>query len=313
MSTLRASRRRFVCQVLLVVCFIVTRLLSSSPPSHKPSKSDRDINAIGHRNIALLGANWYSIKKEQEIGAQASARFEQSVPLLKDEETEAYLDHLTQTIALNSDAKLPITVRVIDSEDVYALTLPGGYQYITLGLLLRLQSEGEVASALARGIAHTALRSELSESNRAIMMKVMSVPMIFTGEGAPVRNMSDGELATPITLLSFKRAGELAADYFGVQYVYKAGHDPECFIHFVQVIWPAPASQTRSDVFSQFPEPRVRVDALEKEMHDILPSRDRSVKTTRGFEQFRKHLLTLHPIQPQPAPRPSLLGAGPKS
>ena len=131
-------------------------------------------------------------------------------------------------------------------------------------------------------------------------------------EGAPVRNMSDGELATPVTLLRFKRAVELAADYFGVQYVYKAGYDPEGFIHFVQVIWPA-ASQARSDALSQFPEPDLRVDLLEKEMHDILPSRDGSVKTTPGFEQFREHLLSLHPIESQPAPRPTLLGAGPKS
>jgi predicted Zn-dependent protease len=132
--------------------------------------------------------NWFSLDKEKEIGTQVSAAFEKSTTLLPDPITQKYLDRLAQTITRNSDSKLPITVRVIDSEDSYALTLLGGYQYITRGLLLQLQNEGELAAAIARGIAHTALRSATGEATRTSLMKMMTIPVIFMGQDGVAAN-----------------------------------------------------------------------------------------------------------------------------
>jgi predicted Zn-dependent protease len=215
--------------LLVILFFSLGPLSLASSSVRKHSKSDRDINAIGHREITDPRFNWYSLEKETELGGRLSANFEQSTRMLSDPQTSTYLDRLAQKIAKNSDAQLPITVRVIDSEKVYALTLAGGYQYVTRGLLLRINSEGELASVLARGIAHTALRSYTKETTMGSMMNIASVPLIFEGNETFI-NMSAPDLPVPMTLLKMRRDEELNADYFGIQYLYKTGYDPESFI-----------------------------------------------------------------------------------
>lgn len=239
------------------------------------------------------------------MGAQASAAFEKSTPLLSDSLTDSYLDRLGQVIARNSDAQFPITIRVIDSEDSYALTFAGGYQYITRGLLLQLQNEGELAAAIARGVAHTALRSPTGLATRAAQMKTAGLPVI--GVDPPVQS-TDPDLANTLGLLSFKRKDEFAADYFGIQYLYKSGYAPECFISFIQKAWP-PSARTVAPAFSSFPSLTKRLDALQEEIHDILPKQDGAVIKTEDFEAFRKHLLQLAPPKRTPK-QPVLIRSG---
>lgn len=288
--------------------------LGSSVASRKRSKSDHDIAAIGHRKIACSDAcigNWYSIEQEKKISEQLSASLEQSTILLHDPITAAYVEGLAETIAQNSDAQMPITVRVTDSAKVYALTLPGGYQYISRGLLLQLHSEGELASVLARGIAHTALRSGTREATMASLTRSMAIPVIFVGQDAPVNDPSGPELAAQLTLLKFRRNDELDADYFGVQYLYKAGYDAECFVRFIQTMWPTPPSGTpTSTAFSPFPPIGERLEILKKEISDILPNRDQAVTSTPEFTAFQGRIRSLPnppPVSPEPwtTPAPS--------
>lgn len=264
------------------------------------TKANRDINAIGHRVIGYPTGqgNWYSLDKEKEMGAQLSAAFEKSTPLLRDPITQSYLDRVAQAINRNSDSQLPVTVRVIDTEDPYAVTLAGGYQYISRGLLLQLQNEGELAAALARGIAHTALRSATGEATRANLMKVATLPPIFVGQGG-LANSTDSGSAVPLLLLSVKRQDESWADYFGIQYLYKSGYAPECFIAFVQKAWP-PSEKPTARAFSPFPPVAERVKALEKEIRDILPKGSAAITSTEEFAAFREHLLSLTPPKPSP-------------
>jgi predicted Zn-dependent protease len=286
----------------LVLILIVGPLARFAHPSSdgKRAKAYRDINAIGHRVIGYPygQGNWYSVDKEKEMGAQFSAAFEKSTPLLRDSITQSYLDRVALTIARNSDSQLPTTVRVIDTEDSYALTLAGGYQYISRGLLLRLQNEGELAAALARGIAHTALRSATGEATRADLMKAASIPLIFVGQDA-LANSTDPGLAVPLTLLRFRRQDESSADYFGIQYLYKSGYAPECFIGFVQKAW-SPSGKPAARALSPFPPVAERVKTLEREIGKILPKRSAAITSTEEFVAFREHLLSLTPPKPSP-------------
>lgn len=299
--------------LLLAVGSLSGSAFGSSPSARKRSKSDRDIDAIGHRTIAYGPANWYSPEKEKEIGQELSSSLERSTALLRDARTAAYLDRLAQAIAQNSDVQMPVTVRVIDSEKVYALTLPGGYQYITRGLLLRVDTEGELASMIARGIAHSALRSAMRESTRTALASI-SLPMIFTTQNAPVNATSDSGLATPLMLLKMKRDDELDADYFGVQYVYKAGYDTECFSRFIQTVWPASSASGNppAKAFSAFPPLSERLNALRKEIADILPKRDGAVTSTPEFTVFQEYLRSL-PGPPPVKSEPTLHRANPQS
>ena len=180
-ATVKNSATRSWCSILQIA-LVVIALAHLAHSSDKKPKPYRDINAIGHRVIGYPQGvgNWYSLDREKEIGTQASAAFEKSTPLLHDLLTESYLDRLAQTIARNSDAQLPITIRVIDSEDSYALTFAGGHLYITRGLLVQLQNEGELAAAIARGVAHTALRSVTGEATRANLMGTVGIPVMGT-------------------------------------------------------------------------------------------------------------------------------------
>jgi predicted Zn-dependent protease len=270
---------------------VVGPLSSPAYPSSekKRARAYRDINAIGHRVIGYPygTGNWYSLDKEKELGTQVSAAFEKSIPLLRDSMTESYLDRLGQVIARNSDAQLPITILVIDSEDSYFLTLLGGHQYVTRGLLLQLQNEGELAAAIARGVAHTALRSATGELTRTNLIKLTTVTGVFVGPGGVANGTADSALGVPVTLLHFSREDESAADYFGVQYLYKSGYDPDCFIGFIQKAWPA-SSKTTATAFSPFPPLPERLKALERERSvKFCPSGlepSRAQRSSRHFE-----------------------------
>lgn len=273
----------------------------SSSAHKKKSKDYRDISAIGHRVIGYPTGvgNWYSLTKEHELGTQISAAFEKSVPLLRDSMTESYLDRLATVLARNSDAQLPIKIRVIDSDESYALTLLGGHQYLSRGLLLQLQNEGELAAAIARGVAHAALRSATAELTRTNLMTLTAVPAVFVGPGVVSNGTADSALGVPITALHFRREDESAADYFGVQYLYKSGYAPECFISFVQKAWP-PSTRVTIDAFSLFPPLPERLKALQAEMKELLPKQSGAVTDTEEFESFRKHLVGLPPPKPSP-------------
>jgi predicted Zn-dependent protease len=277
----------------------------------KRAKAYREINAIGHRVIGYPygPANWYSLDREKDIGVQFSAAFEKSTPLLRDEITQSYLDRVAQTITRNSDSQLPTTVRVIDAEDSYALTLAGGYHYISRGLLLGIQNEGELAAALARGIAHSALRSATGEATRANLMRAATTPLIVVGQGGLV-NSTDPGLTVPLTLLTFRRQDESSADYFGIQYLYKSGYAPECFIGFVQKAWPRSGEPT-AKAFSPFPPVAERVKNLEREISEILTKRSAAITNSEDFVAFRERLLSLTP--PKPSPKmPTLVRSNPQ-
>ena len=280
-----------------LACLNVDRGFAST--GAKRSRSDKDIAAIGHRNIAGANSlgNWYSLDREKEMGKQYSVEIERCLKVLNDGAMTDYVARVTDNIVRNSDAQMPITVRLVDSDKVEAFTLPGGYQYITRGLLLQLESEGELASVLARGIAHTALRSATRLMTRASWAKVGTVPLVFVGSGVPSSSTSGA--AIPLTFLSFSRGFEFEADYFGVQYVYKAGYNTESFSRLVQRIWPA--SRASVNAFSPFPPTPDRLHALHKEIADLLPKRDKEIVSTPEFEKFKERLLNWKPaVQPVP-------------
>jgi beta-barrel assembly-enhancing protease len=257
-------------------------------PSHKRSKSDRNLNAIGHRNLAK-GMDSYSLDQEKADAARLAAVAEKVQPILTDESVTAYIDGLALRIVRNSDARLPIAVRVVNTDGVDAVTISGGYQYITRGALQLLQNEGELASVLAHGIAHTALRSTARENILMTLSRAL---------GAVRFPASDPTMGSMLTDIGFRQQDEFDADYFGIQYLYKSGYDPQCFLDSIQRLakdssYANPASTT----FNTLPPAGDRVAALHKEVAAILPKKDNAITSTPEFIAFQEHLRTL------PAPK----------
>jgi predicted Zn-dependent protease len=264
-------------------------LASPHPQSKERSKSDADINAIGNRHV-VRGVNFYSVEKEKELGKTLADEVERSSKLVQDPTVTEYIERVAQKVANNSDAGMPITVHVVDSDGVMAFTLAGGYQYVSRGLLLRLENEAELASVLARGIAHTALRSATKEATKTQLMQVATVPVVASGPGNS--SASGVPLTIPLVQLIMRRDDELDADYFGIQYVYKAGYDPECFTNFLQRIWGSNAAATVSTpkVLSDYPPLDERLAALRKEISKILPPRNGAIISTPEFDVFKDRL-----------------------
>lgn len=311
---MRISGTRRSSGLAIVLVLVVGAFSGSAYSSEdKNAKADADISAIGHRVIGHQYGygNWYSLDKEKEVGAQVSAAFEKSTPLLYDSIVQGYLDRLAQKIAQNSDSQLPITLRVIDSDDTYAMTMLGGYQYISRGFILQFGNEGELAAAISRGIAHTALRSATREATRNNLAKIMAVPVISAGQDGVPANTTNPDAAVPLMLLKFRREDESAADYFGVQYLYKSGYDPECFIAFIQKAWPLTPGKTTPKAFSPFPPLSERVKALKREIGEILPLRNGAITNTDEFAGFREHLVSLAPPKPLLS-RPTLVRSAPQ-
>ena len=278
------QRRQALIWLSCALAFVPASSFAES--GRKRSRSDRDIHAIGNRKVAYLPPERYPLQAERTMGGTESAAFEQSTSILKDEKTQAFVERLAKRIADNSDVQMPITIRILDRAEVDEFVLPGGHLYVTHGLLLKVQSEGELASALARGVAHTALRSALYEIEKKKLMRIL-----FAGTDLGMDSL---------LILDLKRREELDADYYGVQYLYKAGYDPECFVDFlksVSVRNSASGSSGRIPL-SPFPPLRDRLKALEKEIRASLPMRDGAVRTTPEFKEFHEWVLGL------PLPKP---------
>jgi predicted Zn-dependent protease len=287
-------------RIPMLVTFVLVGVSSSvaSPiPQNKRSKSDADIKAIGHRSI-VHDTNFYSSQKEKELGKSLSQEVERKATVLKDPAITVYVERVAQNVAHNSDAHFPVTVTVIDSDSVNAFTLAGGYQYITRGLLLRLEGEGELASVLARGIAHTALRSATREATKSQMMQLATIPAAPLGTAGPTPN--DINLAIPLTSLKMRRDDELDADYFGVQYLYKAGYDPKAFTDFILRVWgTSTAGEKLPTNLSTFPPVDERLADLRKEISELLPPRADAKVSTPDFDAFKEHLRTHAVVGPE--------------
>jgi predicted Zn-dependent protease len=274
------------------ICLCVSCAFASPlPQTKKRSQSDADINAIGHRDIDR-DENFYSLDKEKQLGVVLSQEVERSSRLLNDPAVTEYIEKVAQNVAKNSDARLPIVVRVIDSDVANSFTLPGGYQYVNRGLLLRLEGEAELASVLARGVAHTSLRSATNASTKGVAMQLAMVPVMLSMPWPGDSSANATPFAIPSSLLKIRQDDELDADYFGVQYLYKSGYDPKCFTSYVQRIWASGAVSTKKSpkVLSFYPPVDIRLAALQNEITEILPLRDGAIVSTSEFDVFLERL-----------------------
>lgn len=259
--------------------------------------------------------NFYSLDKEKQLGYTLAQEFERSSRLVDDPVIGDYLDGLAKQLAKSSGAKFPIVVRVVDTATVDALFLPGGYQYVDRGLILITNSEAELACILAHGIAHTALRSwaVLATKNELIQLAsipaMIYVPYTWSGSSGLASSTSiANNLALPLTVLKFRRDQERAADFYAVQYLYKAGYSAESYPHFLERLSPRRSKEKNSpDPFSPFPPLAERVRAMREEITQF-PQRAAETISSPDFETVKERLRNWQPKEPPTATGKPTLG-----
>ena len=262
---------------------------------HIKKGSEDDVEAVGTRNIGGRGmGNWYSTNWEIGTGKQYSMEIEKSSHLVTDPVVLEYVNRVGQNLVRNSDSKVPFTIKVLDTDEINAMALPGGFFYVNSGLILACDSEDELAGVMAHEISHVAAHHAAREMTRMNYMQIGSVPlMIFTqGTWTGYGIYEAAQLAVPLTFLSFSRQFEAEADYLGVQYMYKAGYDPQGMVSIFEKLDALQKHKPGaiSKAFSDHPATPDRIDNVENEIATILPARPEYMVTTSEFDLVKARL-----------------------
>ena len=259
------------------------------------SGSIEDVSAVGNRDIGGRGlGNWYSTDSEIKMGKQYADEIEKSTRFITDPVVDEYVNRIGQNIVKNSDCKVPFTIKVIDSDVVNAFALPGGFLYVNSGLILHADEESELAGVMGHETAHVCLRHGTKNATKQDIMQIASIPaMIFIPYSLAGYALYQGmNFAIPIAFLKFSRDEERQADYFGLQYMYKAGYDPNAFASFFEKIEADEKKQpgTIPKVFADHPPTPDRIEAIQREIATILPARDEYIVSTSEFDSVKHRL-----------------------
>ncbi|HXY79640.1 MAG TPA: M48 family metalloprotease, partial [Candidatus Bathyarchaeia archaeon] len=261
-------------------------------PDVKPG-SEADVNAIGNRSVGK-GLDFYSLEHEIALGKQLAQEVDKSAKFINDPVVNEYVNRVGQNLVRNSDARVPFTIKVIDSDVVNAFALPGGFFYVDSGLILHADEESELAGVMAHEIAHVCARHGTKQATKGEIVNLASIPaMIFipyTWAGYAIYQGMN--FAIPLTFLKFTRNDEREADYLGTQYMYKAGYDPNSFVAFFEKVEADEKKQpgTIPKVFSTHPPTPDRIEAIQKEIATILPARDEYIVSTSEFDSVKARL-----------------------
>jgi beta-barrel assembly-enhancing protease len=258
-----------------------------------------DVNKIGERGTGT-GVNFYSLEQEQAMGKELSQEVEANCKLLQDEKINNYVNTLGQRLVRYSDAKVPFTIKVLDDDQVNAFALPGGFLYVTTGLILAAETEAELAGVMSHEIAHVAARHGTKGATRTQIWNLASIPLIFFGGPVGFAVQQVSQIAMPMTQMKFSRNFEREADMLGVEYEYAAGYDPEALVDFFERMntdRKKPNFMARA--FSTHPMNQDRIKRTQKEIDTMLPAHDQYVVTTSEFVEIRAHLQELKGQKPK--------------
>ena len=270
---------------------------TANAPRETHNKDKNDIDDIGDRKVGNAGksiGNWYSIDTDVKVGKQYAMLVESSARMIQDPVINDYVNRIGQNLVRNSDAKVPFTIKVVDSDEINAFALPGGFFYVNSGLILSADNEAELAGVMAHEIAHVAARHQTREMTRANYVSLSTIPLMFVINSWGVYEAANlgMSLALPVTFMKFSRNFEAEADYLGLQYMYKAGYDPQAFIAFFEKIKALEKEKPGilAKAFSSHPPNEERIAKSQQEMRDILPPRPEYVLDTSEFDQVKARL-----------------------
>jgi hypothetical protein len=265
---------------------------------HIKKGSEDDVDAVGTRNIGGRGlGNWYSVNGEIGMGKQYSMEIEKSAHMVTDPVVVEYVNRVGQNIVKNSDCKVPFTIKVIDSDEINAMALPGGFFYVNSGLIMAADEEAELAGVMAHETAHVCAHHAAREMTRMNYFQIASVPLIIFTQGSWTGYgiYEASQLAIPVSMLEFSREYEAEADWLGLQYMYKAGYDPQAFIQFFEKIDALEKHKpgTLAKVFADHPQTPDRISHSEEEIATIMPAKPDYVVTTSEFDDIKTRLARL--------------------
>jgi beta-barrel assembly-enhancing protease len=276
---------------------LVVALAVMAPNAAFATDPKKDPEQIGNRNVGK-GVNFYSLEKEIGIGKGLAQQVERQAKIINDPVISEYVNRVGQNLVRNSDAKVPFTIKVLDSEEVNAFALPGGFFFVNSGLILKADSEAELAGVMAHEIAHVAARHGTRQATRGEIANLATIPLAimtygtWTGYGI----YQAASILVPIGFLKFSRGFEAEADMLGLEYMYKSGYDPTAFVDFFEKIETMEKRKpgTMAKVFSTHPPTDDRIKSAQKNIQEILVAKPEYVITTSEFNDVKSRLSAMH-------------------
>ncbi|MEW6733549.1 MAG: M48 family metallopeptidase [Acidobacteriota bacterium] len=279
---------------------------STARPASSKLDDKENPEKVGKRDINKHQINFYSVEKEIGIGQQLAGEVERQLKFVEDPVVTEYINRVGQNIVLNSDAKVPFTIKVVDSEEVNAFALPGGFFFVNKGLILAADNEAEVVGVMAHEIAHVAARHGTEQVSKGQLLQFGSIPLIFLGGVGGIAARSAANFALPLTFLKFSRGAETEADILGVQYTWASGYDPMAMVTFFEKLDSKEKKKpgTTAKLFSTHPTTGDRAQKV-RQLISLFPQREEYILNTSDFNKIKSRL------QAVASSRRSTLAGGP--
>jgi predicted Zn-dependent protease len=271
-------------------------MAQSGSQSAKPKAPKDDPDAIGTRDVCG-GINFYGLNTEMAMGKQMAQIVARDAKVMDDPIVSEYVNRLVQNLVRSSDVKIPVSIQVVDGEEINAYTLPGGYLFVNTGLILAADSEAQLAGALAHEVAHVACRHATRQATNGDLTRIGATLASIAIGGWPGYAIGQGaSVAIPVQYLKFSQRYESDADFYGLQYLYKAGYDPTELVSFFERIESMEKNKpgTLAKFFSTHPMTDDRIKKSQKEIDKDLAGRPEYVLTTSEFEAVKARLEMLH-------------------
>jgi predicted Zn-dependent protease len=259
-----------------------------------------NVEEIGNREIngrvAWIFPNFVSLEKEIQLGAQLSMEMDRTARFVEDPVVVEYIEQLAQKIVKHSDAKVPFVIKVVDSDEVNAFALPGGFFYINKGLILEADSESELAGVMAHEIAHVTARHATERMTKGQLMQFAALPAMFVGGGYWAQYGINAALGMGMSLavLGITRKSEIEADQLGTQYLWNTDYDPNGFITFFEKL--QAKEENKPGKFASFwrthPSHEERIVKVQEEI-SYLPVKDEYILNGSEFERVKARLIEI--------------------
>jgi predicted Zn-dependent protease len=284
---------------LTAAALIAASLCLPAFAASKEKDKKKDPTEIGARNVGK-GLNLYSLDQEMALGRQLADEVRRQTKIVDDPLVSEYINRLGQNLARNSDVNFPISFQLIESDDINAFTLPGGFVFINTGLFKLSGNEAELAAALAHEVGHAAARHATKQASRNQLIGLGTLPLSIFGGVAGMAARQAMNAAAPMAFMKFSREFETEADMLGIQYLWKAGYDPNASIDLFEALESTEHRQPGrvERLFRTHPLTQDRIEKTQKNIDAILPARGEYVLNTSEYEEIRARLESLTPAPP---------------